>query len=225
MLESAFIDEGRLPGPPVARRPRLSHRRPARTHWSLTREAFERLLRWLSPDRDEAGRRYEQARVRLIGFFTRGGCNRPAELFDRTIDRACSKIELDGHECSGDALAFCFAVGRFVLREYWREVKVHPIEEDISRPESEDPEIRERELEWLETSLAGLSQRDRNLITAYYQGVGRERIQRRRDLASAAGGINALRIQVFRIRAKLRRSLFERAALYQGQGEIYLGTR
>src|SRR5262249_36046354 len=43
--------------------------RRAKTHWTLTLEAFERLLRWLSPDRDAAGRKYEQIRTKMVRFF------------------------------------------------------------------------------------------------------------------------------------------------------------
>ncbi len=140
----------------------------------------------------------------MVRFFTWRGCHKPEELFDRTIDRACSKIQLGAHELYGDAMAFCYAVGRFVLQEYWREVKLNPLPEDVPFPEIKDPERDEREFERLEILLNRLSQRDRDLIIAYYQGEGRERIQRRKDLAAALGGMNALRIQVFRIRAKLR---------------------
>jgi hypothetical protein len=181
------------------------------TRWPLALEAFERFLRWLSPDREAAGRKYEQMRTKLVKSFTRRGCHDPEELFDRTIDRACSKIQLGAHELYGDATAFCYAIGRFVLQEYWREVKPSPLPEDVPLSKIKDPESDERQFERLEILLNRLSQGDRDLIIAYYQGDGQERIQRRKDLAAAVGGINALRIQVFRIRAKLRRGLFDSA--------------
>jgi hypothetical protein len=207
MPEAVFIDGRRISRPAARSRRRLSRRRPPRTHWTLTLAAFERLLRWLSPDREEAGRKYEQIRMKMVRFFTWRGCHNPEELFDRTIDRACSKIELGRHELCGDAGAFCYAVGRFILQEYWREVKLNPLPEDVPLPEIKDPQKDERELERLEDSLNRFSQRDRDLLVAYYQGEGRERIQKRKDLAAGWGGPNALRIQVFRIRAKLRACL------------------
>jgi hypothetical protein len=144
----------------------------------------------------------------MVRFFTWRGCHKPEELFDRTIDRACSKIEFSAHELCGDAMAFCYAVAKFVLHEYWREVKLNPLSEDVALP---NPERDEREFERLETSLSRLSQRDRDLIVAYYQGEGGERIQKRKNLAAALGGLNALRIHVFRIRAKLRACLRDQA--------------
>jgi hypothetical protein len=185
--------------------------RRAKTHWPLTLEAFERLLRWLSPDRDEAARKYEQIRTKMVRLFNWRGCHCPEELFDRTIDRVCRKIELGAYELRGDAIAFCYAVGRFILQEYWREVKLNPLPEDVPLLEIKDRERDERELEGLEDSLNRLSRCDRDLLVSYYQGEGRERIRKRKDLAAACGGPNALRIQVFRIRAKLRGSAAERA--------------
>jgi len=208
MPEPFFIDELRTDGPAVQRKHRCSRRGPAR--WSLTPHAFETLLRGLSPDREEAGRKYEDMRRKIVRFFARRGCNKPEELFDRTVDRACRKIDLGTREFSGDVLAFCYAVGRFVLREYyWREVKLAPLPEDVPFPDIRGHEKSEREFEMLEACLNRLSQSDRDLITAYYQGEGGERIRRRKELAGAVGGLNALRIKVFRIRARLREWFYD----------------
>jgi len=189
---------------PVKRRYRRSPRRSAKPRWSLTAEGFARFLRWLSADLEESGRKYEQIRTRLMRFFAWRGCHNPEELFDRTIDRVCRKIELAAFEPSGDALALCYAVARFVLQEYWRETKLTPIPENVPFLEVNDSQKKEHEIQRLEECLKLLSQRDRDLITCYYHGIGRERIQRRKSLASTVGGMNALRIRVFRIRARLR---------------------
>jgi hypothetical protein len=204
MPKPVFIDEARPAG---SVRSHLSAKRRLKTDWSLTAESFAKFLRWLSPDDDEAGRKYEQIRKKMVRFFTWRGCHIPEELFDKTVDRACRKIELGGPECSGDALAFCYAVGRFVLQEYWREAKPTPLPDAMQFPQMNDPggiDQDERRRECLEKCLNRLSERSRDLITRYYQGEGRERIRKRKELASAMGGMNALRIQVFRIRSKLR---------------------
>lgn len=182
--------------------------RPCRkkAQWSLTPDAFTKFLGWLSSDWEEAGRKYEQIRSKMLRFFKHRRCHIPEELFDRTVDRACGKIELGATECAGDPLAFCYAIGRFVALEYWREARPAPLPEEVVFPEIKDPEISERKLEWLERSLNGLTPRDRYLITAYYQGEGSERIRRRKALACEVGGINALRVQLCRVRARLRRS-------------------
>lgn len=198
MPEAIYIDDRRITRPGVKRRCVGQMRR------ALTPEPFEIFLYWLSPDRDAAGKKYEQIRTKMVSFFSWRGCHIPEDLFDRTIDRACRKIELGAAECSGDALAYCYAVGRFVLQEYWREVKVAPLPYDLAFVNGTDPGWKEHELQRLESCLCRLSQRDRYLITRYYQGEGRERIRIRKQLAAQVGGINALRIQVFKIRARLR---------------------
>lgn len=204
MPKPVFIDEARSTR--SVRRHRSGRRR-LKTDWSLTAESFAKFLRWLSPVEEEAGRQYEQIRKKLIRFFTWRGCDIPDELFDKTVDRACRKIELGSPECSGDALAFCYAVGRFVLQEYWRKAKPVPLPEAMQFLQMNDPggiDENERQRERLEKCLNRLDERSRDLITRYYEGDGRERIERRKELASAMGGLNSLRIQVFRIRSKLR---------------------
>jgi hypothetical protein len=211
MAEPIFIHNREIPGLGVHRRRRLLGRRRENARWTLTPESFETFLSWLSPDRDVAGRKYEQIRNKLVSFFSWRGCHIPEELFDRTVDRVCGKIGLGAAECSGDALSFCYAVARFVLQEYWREVKLVPMPDDLPFLKGNDPERKEQELQFLESCLDRLSAGDRDLITAYYQGEGRERIRIRKQLATEAGGANALRIQVFRIRARLRKFLSDRA--------------
>jgi hypothetical protein len=198
------VNAGRIRGP--RRRPSLSGGRQAKTRWSFNSDAFEEFLQWLSPNQEEAGRKYEQTRAKMVRFFAWRGCHISEELFDRTVDRVCRKIALGVHEFSVDVVAYCWAVGRFVLQEYWREVKISPVPEDLPCPEIKDSEKRECELERLEVCLNRLCPRDRDLITNYYRGAGRERIQQRKDLASSMGGMNAMRIQVCRIRARLRES-------------------
>jgi len=177
-----------------------------RAQWSLTPEAFTKFLGLLSPDREEAGRKYEHIRTKMLKFFVRRGCHIPEELFDRTIDRVCGKIELESIESFRDALAFCHAVGRFIALEYRREMKLAALPQQVVFPQIKDTEKSDPRLEWLERCLNGLSPRDRDLITAYYQGEGRERIRKRKALASEVGGVNALRIRLCRVRATLRSS-------------------
>jgi hypothetical protein len=201
MPEPIYIDDRRITRLGVERRC-VGEVRP-----TLTTVSFEMFLCWLSPDRDAAGKNYERIRTKMVSFFSWRGCHIPEDLFDRTVDRVCRKIELGAAECSGDALAYCYAVGRFVLQEYWREVKVAPLPHDPPFLMGNDVERKEHELQRLESCLGRLSQSDRDLITRYYQGEGQERIRIRRQLATQVGGINALRIQVFKIRARLRELL------------------
>jgi hypothetical protein len=187
--------------------PRSSRRGPrgngARASWSLTAESFAKFLRWLSPDLDEAGRKYEKLRKGIVRILDGRGCCDSDQLFDRTIDRVVKKIDLGTVDCSRDPTAYCYGVARFMLHEYWGETRPDALPEDVPEASTDRPDWDEREVECLERCLDRLSARERYLITRYYQGQQRERIQARKELAAEVGGMNALRLQVFRLRRKL----------------------
>ena len=179
-----------------------------RTGWLLTAESLEKFLAWLSPDREEAGVKYQQLEKRLIVFFGRGGCHVPEELFDKTNDIACKKIYSGAVEPSVDPTAYCYGVARNVLREYRRDIKPGPMPEDFASPRGL-PDWDEQDVACLEECLTRLGQRQRDLVTRYYQGEGREKIKVRKVLAAETGGANVLRIMVFRIRNTLRDCVFK----------------
>lgn len=70
--------------------------------WILTQESFDALLAWLDPAREEAGRRYEEIRRRLIKIFTCRGCGEPEDLADETINRVSKKLKEIESDYSGD---------------------------------------------------------------------------------------------------------------------------
>jgi hypothetical protein len=65
-------------------------------------------------------------------------------------------------------------------------------------------EVREQELKCLELCMDQLSPGDRDVVTRYHQGQGRDKIEARRLLSDGLGGVNALRIRMYRIRKELR---------------------
>src|SRR5262249_1512637 len=71
-----------------------------------------------------------------------------------------------------------------------------------------EQEEERQQYEWrlacLEKCLQELSPEDRKLITTYYQGEGRAKIEMRRELAAQfAISVSALRIRACRLRSKL----------------------
>nr|MDQ3743617.1 hypothetical protein [Acidobacteriota bacterium] len=52
---------------------------------------FDSLLAWLDADREEAGKKYESIRLRLIRIFTCRGRHDSEELADETIRRVTLK--------------------------------------------------------------------------------------------------------------------------------------
>jgi hypothetical protein len=169
---------------------------------TLTPEAFGKFLRCLSEDDEVAVREYQRIRTKLIRFFIHKGCTDADDLFDKTVDIVVAKVE----SCTEyqNPLAYCFGVARNVWREDTRERKSVTLEIDVVSPEHSDPKAHELELECLDRCLGRLSLGDRDVVTRYHGQHGRDKIQVRRVLADGAGGMNALRIRVHRIRKELR---------------------
>lgn len=169
---------------------------------TLTPEAFGKFLRWLSEDDELAVREYQRIRTKLIGFFIHKGCTDADELFDKTVDIVVGKIE----SCAEypNPLAYCYGVARNVWYEDMRERKSVALDVDVASPEHPDPKVHELELQCLERCLGKLSPADRDIVTRYHGRQGRDKIGIRRLLADGAGGMNALRIRMYRIRKELR---------------------
>ena len=169
---------------------------------ALTPDGFGRFLRWLSDDDELAVLEYQTIRRKLVRYFVHKGCSDPDELFDQTVDIVIRKIEVCAEYPS--PLAYCYGVARNVWHEDTRERKSVPLEVDVASPEHQDPNAYELELQCLDRCLARLSPGDRDVVTRYHSQHGRDKIPVRRGLADGAGGMNALRIRVCRIRKELR---------------------
>jgi RNA polymerase sigma factor (sigma-70 family) len=168
-------------------------------------QAFERLLAWLSEDRERAGEHYERIRARLVRLFAARGCTQPEDLADATIDRVASKVGQVAPGYVGAPEAYFYRVAHFIFHEHLRRQRRRPL-----LPAPEAPQEREGEARCLDACLARLSPDDRELVRAYYRDDKQQRIERRRELAAALGiGLNPLRIRLFRLRRELRRCLEE----------------
>src|ERR1044071_2085308 len=88
--------------------------------WALSREAFNSLLDWLDPDREQAGIKYEDIRRRLIKIFTGRGCAEAEDLADETINRVTSKLNEIEKDFTGDRTRYFFGVANKVHMEYLR---------------------------------------------------------------------------------------------------------
>ena len=176
---------------------------PKKVKQELTKEEFERFLSWLSEDRDTAVKEYEKIKDRLVKFFIRKGCSDPHALFDVTIDRVARKIG-GAFECP-TPIAFCFGVARRVWQEDRRRPSLVSLPPDDFLPvPGSPPEGQERKARCLDECLAKLSESSRDLITRFYQGRGRVKIDARKMLAKEHGGDERLRMNAFRIRRRLR---------------------
>jgi DNA-directed RNA polymerase specialized sigma24 family protein len=179
----------------------------------LTRQAFERLLERLGPDREAAAREYETVHRRLVELFDWQGVTSPEVLADETVDRVARK--LDEGVTVEHLRAYCYGVGRNVLLE-WR--KRQALEHAVllePRPSVTDlrlaAERREARVECLESCLRGLPSESRDLIVGYYSGTGGTHLEGRRVLAERLGiSYGALKTRAHRIRTSLEECLRKR---------------
>jgi DNA-directed RNA polymerase specialized sigma24 family protein len=171
----------------------------ANKKWDLNQGSFDRLLAWLHSDREQAGKKYEEIRRRLIKIFTCRGCYEAEDLADETINRVAKKSEEIAATYNGDPSLYFYGVAHKVHLEYLRK-KPAPAPPPPPRP----PEEVEREYECLDRCMQQLTPDSRVLVLQYYQEERKAKIDHRKGLALRLGiGLNALRLRAFRIRETL----------------------
>jgi DNA-directed RNA polymerase specialized sigma24 family protein len=180
---------------------------------ALTQSAFDSLLAWLDHDRDQAGKKYESIRLRLIKIFTCRGCGEAEDLADDTINRVTAKVEELSKTYQGDPALYFYGVAQKVHLESLRKKPlVH-----VPTPMVDNDEIEE-EYNCLDRCMDKLSEDNRTLVLRYYQEEKHAKIDNRKDLARELGiAVNALRIRAHRIRLQLQlcvRSCLEQAPVH-----------
>jgi RNA polymerase sigma factor (sigma-70 family) len=186
-----------------------------RREWTLTRDSLQRLLNWLDGGADSDGYSYIEMRRRLRDYFARKNCPTAEDLADEALTRVARRLEEEGIALTETPARYCYIVARFVFLEHLRETKSHQIAAHLSgnislqlpassAADAEESGTRERLLACLETCLRELDPLNRRIITRYYIGSERVKIDNRRELAESLGvSPNALTIRASRIRKRL----------------------
>lgn len=172
-----------------------------KTKWTLTPEAFDKLLNAFSENRDEAGIQYEMARRKLVRYFEWRGIVAAEECADETLNRVARRID-EGQKID-KLMAFIFGVAHKIHLEAIKERERAPIALDDApegmrqeAPEVVDPDLRQI---CFDRCLEELGFESRNVILSYYEGKGRVKIENRLKLAGMLQiPLNALRIRVCR---------------------------
>lgn len=193
----------------------------AKKNWTITSDAFRRLLEWLDEGDDSDGHKYLEMRRRLVNYFDRKNCHAPDALADETLNRAARRLEEEGKIESEAPAKFCYITARFVFLEHLRDADKKDVSLDERREQSKAAEGDEEEakkrkekmLDCLERCIARLEPLNRKIISGYYFGEERAKIENRRALAQSLDiSTNALTIRVCRIRDKLQSCVRECAA-------------
>jgi RNA polymerase sigma factor (sigma-70 family) len=168
--------------------------------WVVNQELFDRFLFWLDPNREEAGRKYEAIRRKLIKIFTCRGCSDAEDLADVTINRVVKKVKEIDKSYVGDPALYFSGVARKVNLERFKKQPFSP-----PLPLEDSPEEKELQFKCLERCLSELTPDNRQMVLDYYKGDKTEKIERRKEMAEELGiNPNALRIRVHRVRATLQ---------------------
>lgn len=179
----------------------------------LQPDHFAALLDRLGPDRDLAGERYVELARRLRTIFLYRRCPNVDELVDETLDRAGRRLlELGERYDGSDPARYVFGVAWNVARESFRRRSPEQLPEgkEIPDPGLTADENEERRDVCLDRCLDELTEDDRRLALAYYQGEKGFRIRRRAALARELGvSLNALRLKLHRITRHLRQCVFD----------------
>lgn len=181
-------------------------------NWSISADAFGRLLQWLDEGVNSDGQKYLEIRARLVSYFDRKNCLNPDELADETLNRVARRIEEQQIQTEAPA-KFCYITARFVFLESLREkektnVPLDEAGQKLASPQisKEEVERKEKRFDCLETCVGQLDTANRELIIGYYYGKERVKIENRRALAEKLGlSINALSVRACRIRDKLEK--------------------
>jgi DNA-directed RNA polymerase specialized sigma24 family protein len=185
--------------------------------WVLTQDAFDTLLDWLDPEREQAGMKYEAIRTRLIKIFTCRGCPEAELLADETINRVTSKVDGISGSYVGDPALYFYAVAQKVHLEYLRKahtrqspISIESPDNTLSTPPVSLVEDFEPEYRCLDRCLEHLPPENRRLVERYYQQEKQAKVDHRKLLATELGiALNALRIRAHRIRLGLRQCVLE----------------
>ena len=175
---------------------------------------FDRLLKLFHQDPSMAAEQYEIMRMKLRAYFRWRGGEDPDALVDEAMDRVLRRLS-DGAIIHSPSSYF-YSVARHLLREEGEKnsrlrhalqndprVKLehNPVLEDAEKEEAATAELR---LTCLKSCLRKLPAAEKALILQYYRFGKEGKSHRRKELADARGiPLNALRIRVFRIRARL----------------------
>ena len=178
-----------------------------RQKWTLTQEAFDKLLLSFGDDRDTGGKKYLEIRNHLTRFFEWRGCPFPEDHADETFNRIAKRVA-EGEQIQNPS-GYAIGVARLLVLEILKGRQREQVAlTEITNTSSEvvaDADDSEQRIGCLRRCLGGLSDENRLLITEYYEGEKGDKIQNRKKLVEKLGiPVNTLRMRALRLRERLQ---------------------
>lgn len=187
-------------------------RRTTQAQWTLTQQAFDKLLASFSSDRDEAGKQYQIMRGKLVRSFEFRLIDSAEDRADDTINRVARRIDEGKH--IDNLTAYMYRTAYLVYLEALKEpdhseIDVETAPAVASEPTFEDSQQEQRQ-RCFDDCLNNLTKEHRDLILRYYEQTGHTKIELRKRLANKLSiPLNALRIRAHRIRMALEGCITE----------------
>jgi DNA-directed RNA polymerase specialized sigma24 family protein len=178
-----------------------------RQKWTLTQDAFDKLLLSFGDDRDSGGKKYLEIRNNLTRFFEWRGCPFPEDHADETINRIAKRVA-EGEQIQNPA-GYAMGVARLLVLEIIKgrqreQVALNEITTTTTEVDT-DTNDGEGRIDCLRQCLEGLSADNRQLIVEYYEGEKGDKIQNRKKLVEKLGiPVNTLRMRALRLRDRLQ---------------------
>jgi RNA polymerase sigma factor (sigma-70 family) len=188
----------------------------------LTEGSWDGLLDFLDPnrrgkqdaDRDrDAEAKFLEIMRKLVCFFAGRGCGDAEDLALESVLRVAGKCADVDASAYKDRFGYFYGVARNVLHEWRRDslresTKREEMRRELARLPMSDLQTwsrKEAAHRCLELCMTKLNHRARRLILGYYSEERAAKIECHRRLAEEFGkSVNALRIEVHRIRNTLR---------------------
>jgi RNA polymerase sigma factor (sigma-70 family) len=175
---------------------------------------WDRFYKWLNPDPDLAASEYTRLRRLLISFFKGRFCADAEGLADQTIERVVQLLPKYGNELPSHPTRYCYGVARYIYKEYLRnEFSRNTGELPNLSPAAYDSELAEEKEaldRCLHHCLRELDNQKREMFIRYYLVNSEEKSVLHQTMAEQMGiTITALRLQILRIKEKLRACITE----------------
>jgi DNA-directed RNA polymerase specialized sigma24 family protein len=171
----------------------------------MSPDDFAQFLKRLSPDADEAERRYVSLQKKLIGFLGMRDVSDPARDAAETLDRAAVRISRGANV--PDVVNYCIGIARNVASESWRRERREDtvFRRFIDSLADGSAEEVERIQHMLKPCFENLEAESQELLVSYCRiPEGQSHAEHRRRLSEKMGiTVRALRTQVSRLRDRL----------------------
>ena len=175
----------------------------------MTEETLTRFLDWLDADREQAARKYEALRGRLVEYFSKRQCAAAEDLADDVLNAAMNHLSKQTALFLDNPLPYIFGIARNVYRHYINRQLLTSGEAGtrlpVDRRQAEEAKEKETLSHCLRHCLQQLAEGERQTLLLYYLKAKNQKGKHTEEMAAHLGcTINALRLKMMRLRERLR---------------------